>query len=122
MIDLFIAAFAACLCCWLIRSARHGAADNDDGRGDDATRLRVFGGGFGGFGGRPLGCTQLVRSCLDLAAWLVGFRGLDSLPGASCWWRPRCCGGGCASGNAVCSRYFVVVVVADVCGCWPEGR
>jgi hypothetical protein len=42
--DLFIAVFAACLCGWLIRSARHGTADNDDGHGDDATRLRVFGG------------------------------------------------------------------------------
>jgi hypothetical protein len=27
---------------------------------------------LGGFGGRPLGCAQLVRSCLDLAAvWRV---------------------------------------------------
>jgi hypothetical protein len=42
--DLFIAALAACLCGWLIRSARHGTADNDDGHGDDATRLRVLGG------------------------------------------------------------------------------
>ncbi len=32
------------LCGWLIRSARHGTADNDDGHCDDATRLRVFGG------------------------------------------------------------------------------
>ncbi len=32
------------MCGWLIRSARHGAADNDDGHGDDAPRLRVFGG------------------------------------------------------------------------------
>jgi hypothetical protein len=40
----FIAALAACLCGWLIVSARHGTADNDDVRGDDATRLRVFGG------------------------------------------------------------------------------
>jgi hypothetical protein len=44
VIHLFIAALAACLCRWLIRSERHGAADNDDGHGDDATRLRVFGG------------------------------------------------------------------------------
>jgi hypothetical protein len=43
-IGLFIAALAACLCGWLIRSARHGTADNDDGHGDDATCLRVFGG------------------------------------------------------------------------------
>ncbi len=42
--DLFIAALAACLCGWLIRSARRGAAD-DDGHGDDAIRRRVFGGG-----------------------------------------------------------------------------
>jgi hypothetical protein len=40
VIDLFIAALAACLCGWLI----HGTADNDNGHGDDATRLRVFGG------------------------------------------------------------------------------
>ncbi len=46
LIDLFTAALAACLCGWLIRSARHGTADNDDGHGDDATRLRVFGGAF----------------------------------------------------------------------------
>jgi hypothetical protein len=44
VIDSFIAALVACLCGWLIRSARHGTADNDDGHGDDATRLRVFGG------------------------------------------------------------------------------
>jgi hypothetical protein len=37
---LFIAALAACLCDWLI----HGTSDNNDGHGDDATRLRVFGG------------------------------------------------------------------------------
>ncbi len=43
-IDLLMAALAACLYDWLIRSARHGTADNDDGHGDDATRLRVFGG------------------------------------------------------------------------------
>jgi hypothetical protein len=43
-IDLFIAALAACMCGWLMRSARHGTADNDDAHGDDATRLRVFGG------------------------------------------------------------------------------
>ncbi len=44
VIDLFVAALAACLCGWLIRSVRHGTADNDDGHGDDLTRLRVFGG------------------------------------------------------------------------------
>jgi hypothetical protein len=43
VIDLFFVALAACLCGWLIRSARHGTADFD-GHGDDATRLRVFGG------------------------------------------------------------------------------
>ncbi len=56
---------------------------------------------MGGFGGRPLGRAQLVRSCLDLAAWLAGVWVLDGLPGPSCWWRsrrwrPRRCGtGGC---------------------------
>jgi hypothetical protein len=44
VIEFFIAALAAFLCGWLIRSARHGTADNDDGHGDNATRLRVFGG------------------------------------------------------------------------------
>jgi hypothetical protein len=46
VIDLFVAALAACLRVWLIRSARHGLADNDDGHGDDATRLRVFDGAY----------------------------------------------------------------------------
>jgi hypothetical protein len=32
------------LCGWLIRLARHGTADNDDGHCDDVTRLRVFDG------------------------------------------------------------------------------
>ena len=41
---VFIFALAACLCGWRIRSARRGTADNDDGHGDDATRLCVFGG------------------------------------------------------------------------------
>ncbi len=45
VIDLFIAALAACLCGWMIHSARHGTAD-DDGHGDDATCPRVFGGVF----------------------------------------------------------------------------
>ncbi len=46
VIDSSIAVLAARLCGWLIRSARHGTADNDDGHGDDATCLRVFGGVF----------------------------------------------------------------------------
>jgi hypothetical protein len=134
VIDLFVAALAACFCGWLIRSARHGTADNGDGHGDDATRLPacVWRRVLGGFGGRPLGRAQDVRSCLDLATWSAGVWVLDCLPEGSCWWRPRrwrprCCGaggraGGCAVGNAVCSRYFVVViVVADVCGCQPAG-
>jgi hypothetical protein len=77
VIELFMAALVACLCGWLIRSARHGTADNDDGHGDDATRLRVF-------GGRPPGRAQTVRSCLHLAARLQGVWVLDGLPGASC--------------------------------------
>ncbi len=44
VIEYFIAALAVCLCGWLIRSARHRTADNDDGHGDDATHLRVFAG------------------------------------------------------------------------------
>ncbi len=44
VIYLFIAASPACLCGWLIRSARHGTADNDDGHGYDTTPLRVLGG------------------------------------------------------------------------------
>jgi hypothetical protein len=63
VIDLFIAAMAACLCGWLIRSARHGTADNDDGHGHDATRMRVcWRRVLGVFGGRPLGRAQSVRS------------------------------------------------------------
>jgi hypothetical protein len=42
VINFFIAAWAACLCGRLIRSARHGTADNDDGHGGDLTRLRVI--------------------------------------------------------------------------------
>jgi hypothetical protein len=95
VIDLFIAAVAACLCGWLLRSSRHGTADNDNGDGDDATRLRLcWRRVLGGFGGRPLGRPQGVRWCLDLAAWLAGVWVFDGLPGASRWWRPRCCGTG----------------------------
>jgi hypothetical protein len=88
--DLFIAALAACLCGWLIRSARHGTADNDDGRGDDATLMPacVWRRVLGGLGGRPLGRAQLVRSCLDLAAWLAGVWVLDGclrVFGGACW-------------------------------------
>jgi hypothetical protein len=46
VIDLFNAALAACLCGWLIRTARRGTVDNDGDHGDDATRLRVFGGTY----------------------------------------------------------------------------
>ncbi len=56
VIDLFVAALAACLCGWLIRSARHGTADNDDGHGEDATRLR----GFAGACWAALGDVRLV--------------------------------------------------------------
>jgi hypothetical protein len=72
VIDLFSAALAACLCGWLIRSARHGTADNDDGHGDDACVWRRV---LGGFGGRPLGRAQDVRSCLTschLVGWCLG--------------------------------------------------
>ncbi len=44
VIVFFIAALAAGLCGWLICSARRGTSENDDGHGDDVTRLRVFGG------------------------------------------------------------------------------
>ena len=85
VIDLFMAALAACLCGWLIRSARHGTVANNDGPGDDATRLPacVWRRVLGGFGGRPLGRAQGVRSCLDLAAWLAGVLVLNGLLGAS---------------------------------------
>jgi hypothetical protein len=46
VVDLIIAALAACLCGWLIGLARHGTVDNDDGHCDDATRLPLFGGAF----------------------------------------------------------------------------
>ena len=89
-------------------AARHGTADNDDGHGDDATRLPacVWRRVLGGFGGRPLGRAQDVRSVLDLAARLAGVCVLDGLPGASCWlrprsWRLRCCGTGVLVGGWV---------------------
>jgi hypothetical protein len=66
VIDLIIAVLADCLCVWLIRSARHGTADNDDGHCDDATHVPAWRRVFGGFGGRPLGRAQTVRSCLDI--------------------------------------------------------
>ena len=90
VIDLFIAGLAACLCGWRIRAAWRGTADNDDGHGDDATRLPacVWRRVLGGFGGRPLGRrAKYVRSCLDLAAWLAGASVLDGSLGASCWWQ-----------------------------------
>ncbi len=45
VIDLFIAALAACLCGWLIRSARHGTARRTTTTATATTRpacLRVF--------------------------------------------------------------------------------
>ncbi len=133
VIDLFIVALAACLCCWLIRSARHGTADNDDGHGDDATRLRVFGGAcWAALADVRLGTR---RACVRVSILPLGWRVFG------CWTvrlEPRVggvrvggvrfggTGGrgwvcGWAGGIAVCSRYFVIVVVADVCGCRPAG-
>jgi hypothetical protein len=57
---LFISVWAACVG-WLIRSARHGTADNDDGHGDDATRLRVFGGA----------CRTALADRLGAHSWCV---------------------------------------------------
>ncbi len=64
VIDLFMAALAARSCGWLIRSARHGTADNDDVNGDNATRLPacVWRRVLGAFGARPVGRAQDVRS------------------------------------------------------------
>jgi hypothetical protein len=85
------AALVCLLCClWrLMRSARHGTA-NDDGHGASPPAC-VWRRVLGGFGGRPLGRAQRVRSCLDLAAWLAGVRVSDRLREASRWWRPRRC-------------------------------
>jgi hypothetical protein len=95
VIDFFIAALAACLGGWLIRSG--GQRRRPRRRRDPPACVwrRVL----GGFGGRPLGRAQPVRSCLHLAAWLASVWVLGGLPGASCWWRPRrwrprCCGTG----------------------------
>jgi hypothetical protein len=122
VLDLFNAALAACLCGWRIRSALHGTADNDDGHGDDATRLPacVWRRVLGGFGGRPLGRrAQQVRSCLDLAAWSAGVWLRDGLPGPSCWWRPRrwrprCCG---TSGRGWVDGQVAMQCVGDSCCC-----
>jgi hypothetical protein len=116
----------------LLGTARHGGQRRRPLRRRDppvCVGRRVL----GGFGGRPLGRAQFVRSCLYLATCLAGVWVLDGWPGASCWWRPRrmrprCYGtggrrrvGGWAFGNAVRSRFVVVVVVADVCVCRPAG-
>ncbi len=118
VIDFSIAALAVCLCGWLIRSARHGTADNDDGHGDDATRLRVFGGA----------CWSALAADVRFGARSACVRVQTSCWWRPRWWRPLCCGtggrgwvGGWAGANAVCSRHFVVVLVADVCGCRPAG-
>ena len=63
-----IAALAAWLCGWFFRSARHGTVDNDVGHGDDATRLRVFGGACWAALADVRFGAQRVRSCLHLAA------------------------------------------------------
>jgi hypothetical protein len=68
VIDLFIPALTACLCGWLIpTAARHGEQRRRPRRQRDPPAC-VWRRVLGGFGGRPLGRAQLVRSCLDLAA------------------------------------------------------
>ncbi len=90
VIDLFIAAWAACLCGWLIRSARHGFADNDDGHGDDATCLRVFGGACWA----PLADVRLGarRACVRVSILPRGWRVFG------CW---TVCPERCVSGVSV---------------------
>ncbi len=135
--DVFIAVFAACLCLAdPLGAARHGGQRRPRRRRDPPACVwrRVL----GGFGGRLLGRAQNVRSCLDLAlgwrvfgCWTVcpeprvggvrvgGIRVVAGRVGAGGWvggWV-----GGLAGGNAVCSGCFVVVVVADVCGCRLAG-
>jgi hypothetical protein len=94
VIGLFIAGLTARLCGWLIRSALHGMVDNDDGHGDDATRLRVFdfvatrlrvcgGACWAASADVRLGASSACVRVLDLAAWFAGVWVLDGLPGAS---------------------------------------
>jgi hypothetical protein len=134
VMDLFIAALAACLCGWLIRSARHGTADNDDGHGDDATRLRVFGGACRAaltdvrLGARSRcvrvqillmggGCLGVGRSARSLV--LVTSASVASTLLRDGWARVGGWVGWCQC--SVC-RYFVAVgVLEDVCGCRPVG-
>ncbi len=118
---------------WLADSlgaARHGGQQRRPRRRRDPPAC-VWWRVLGGIGGRLLWLAQAVRSCLDLAAcWRVfgcrtvcpdprvggvrvgGVRGVAGRVGVGGW----------TGGNAVCSRYFVfVVVMADVCGCGPAG-
>ncbi len=81
---------------------------------------------LGGFGGRPFGRAQPVRSCLDSPlAWLV-FGCWTVCPENSCWWRPRrrrpcrwrpCClgrvaAGGCVGGQV--GRQVAMQCVVDI--------
>ncbi len=77
--------FVHCLGGRPIRLARHGTAD-DDGRDPPVCVWRRV---SGGFGGRPLGRAQGVRSCLYVAVWLAGVCVLGGLPDASCRWLGR---------------------------------
>jgi hypothetical protein len=83
-------------CVWPIRSVPHGTADND-GHGDDATRLRVF----GGVCGAALADVRLGARSMCVRVWILP-RG----------WRVFACWMGCPEPRVGCVRVRGVRVVA----------
>jgi hypothetical protein len=132
VIDSFVAALAACLCVWLIGSARHGTTATAmtrhacvclAARVGRLWRTSAWARADGAFVFRSC---RLVGGCLGFGRFARSLVSVASALLRDGWarvggWVGRWVGAG---GNAVCSRYFVVVVVvvvADVCGCRPPG-
>jgi hypothetical protein len=117
---------------WLadpLGAARHGGQQRRQRRRRDPPAC-VWRRVLGGFGGRPLGLAQLVRYCLDLAACLAGVWVLGGLLAASCWsasvasaWlRDGWARDGGAGGNAVYSRYLLLLLLLRWPMCSAAGR